>query len=86
MADRVQAGSSLKFCLIAEGRFDAYPRTGPTSEWDTAAGHAIVLGAGGAMTALDGSPFLYNKPQLLNGPFIAHSLDTGDSRLFLQDK
>ena len=82
----ISRGSALKFCALAEGACHLYPRLGPTSEWDTAAGHAIVLGAGGAMTAPDGAPFLYNKPQLLNGPFIAHSLDTGDSRLFLQDK
>ncbi|KHK03066.1 3'(2'),5'-bisphosphate nucleotidase CysQ [Desulfovibrio sp. TomC] len=78
----ISRGSALKFCALAEGACHLYPRLGPTSEWDTAAGHAIVLGAGGTMTALDGSPFLYNKPQLLNGPFLAHSLDVVDRRLF----
>ncbi|MBX9617218.1 MAG: 3'(2'),5'-bisphosphate nucleotidase CysQ [Caulobacteraceae bacterium] len=63
--------SSLKFCLIAEGRFDAYPRTGPTSEWDTAAGQAVLEAAGGRVLAADGSPLLYAKPGFLNGPFVA---------------
>jgi len=63
--------SSLKFCLIAEGRFDAYPRTGPTSEWDTAAGQAVLEAAGGRVLAPDGSPLLYAKPGFLNGPFVA---------------
>lgn len=75
-------GSALKFCALAQGTCHLYPRLGPTWEWDTAAGHAIVLGAGGAMTALDGSPFVYNKPELLNGPFLAHSLDPNDPRLY----
>lgn len=63
--------SSLKFCLIAEGRFDAYPRTGPTSEWDTAAGQAVLEAAGGRVLAADGQPLLYGKPDFLNGPFVA---------------
>ena len=61
IADMVAAGSSLKFCLVAEGVADLYPRHGPTMEWDTAAGHAIVNAAGGEVTRLDGSPFLYGK-------------------------
>lgn len=65
------ADSSLKFCLIAEGRFDAYPRTGPTSEWDTAAGQAVLEAAGGRVLAADGTPLLYAKPAFLNGPFVA---------------
>lgn len=69
----ISRGSALKFCALAEGACHLYPRLGPTWEWDTAAGHAIVLGAGGVMTALDGSPFRYNKPELLNGPFLARS-------------
>jgi 3'(2'), 5'-bisphosphate nucleotidase len=64
------ASSSLKFCKIAEGEADVYPRTGPTMEWDTAAGHAIVLAAGGSMVTLDEQPFLYGKPQFLNGGFV----------------
>lgn len=63
--------SSLKFCLIAEGRFDAYPRNGPTSEWDTAAGQAVLEAAGGRVLADDGAPLRYAKPALLNGPFVA---------------
>jgi 3'(2'), 5'-bisphosphate nucleotidase len=65
------ADSSLKFCLIAEGRFDAYPRTGPTSEWDTAAGQAVLEAAGGRVLAGDGAPLAYAKPGFLNGPFVA---------------
>lgn len=63
--------SSLKFCLIAEGRFDAYPRTGPTSEWDTAAGQAVLEAAGGRVMGEDGSPLRYGKPCYANGPFVA---------------
>lgn len=61
IADMVAAGSSLKFCLVAEGTADIYPRHGPTMEWDTAAGHAIVNAAGGSVTRLDGTPLLYGK-------------------------
>ncbi|MFC5342679.1 3'(2'),5'-bisphosphate nucleotidase CysQ [Brevundimonas staleyi] len=63
--------SSLKFCLIAEGRFDAYPRTGPTMEWDTAAGQAVLEAAGGRVLGPDGQPLTYGKPGFLNGPFVA---------------
>jgi 3'(2'), 5'-bisphosphate nucleotidase len=63
--------SSLKFCLIAEGRFDAYPRTGPTSEWDTAAGQAVLEAAGGRVLADDGQPLRYGKPGWRNGGFVA---------------
>ncbi len=63
--------SSLKFCLIAEGRFDAYPRTGPTSEWDTAAGQAVLEAAGGRVLAPEGAPLAYAKPGFLNGAFVA---------------
>ena len=63
--------SSLKFCLIAEGRFDAYPRTGPTSEWDTAAGQAVLEAAGGRVMAEDGQPLRYGKPRFGNGGFVA---------------
>lgn len=68
--DFVTTGSSIKFCLVAEGVADLYYRHGPTMEWDTAAGHAIVEAAGGTMTNPDGSPFLYNKKDLLNGGFL----------------
>lgn len=70
VTEKVRASSSLKFCYIAEGRADLYPRTGPTMEWDTAAGHAIVLAAGGQMTQLDGSAFLYGKQNYKNPGFI----------------
>jgi 3'(2'), 5'-bisphosphate nucleotidase len=63
--------SSLKFCLIAEGRFDAYPRTGPTSEWDTAAGQGVLEAAGGRVMAEDGQPLRYGKPCFANGGFVA---------------
>lgn len=63
--------SSLKFCLIAEGRFDAYPRTGPTHEWDTAAGQAVLEAAGGRVLAEDGAPLAYGKPGFKNAGFVA---------------
>jgi 3'(2'), 5'-bisphosphate nucleotidase len=67
----VPVGSSLKFCMIAEGNADVYPRLGPTSEWDTAAAHAVVAGAGGTVLAVSGGPLTYNsKPELLNPNFI----------------
>lgn len=65
------AGSSLKICLIADGTADLYPRLGPTSEWDTAAAHAIVLGAGGDIYHLENKHSLeYNKENILNPSFI----------------
>ena len=68
----VGCGSSLKFCRIADGGIDLYPRFGPTSEWDTAAGQAILEAAGGAVLAPDGRPFRYNqRATLLNGDFLA---------------
>ncbi len=64
-------GSALKFCVVAEGEADLYPRLGPTSEWDTAAGHAVVEAAGGKVTRADGQPLLYNsKPEILNPEFL----------------
>ena len=75
-------GSSLKFCRLAEGRLDVYPRFGPTSEWDTAAGQAVLEAAGGVVLRLDGSVLSYNtKDSLLNPDFIA----LGDARLPWQD-
>jgi 3'(2'), 5'-bisphosphate nucleotidase len=66
-------GSALKFCLVAEGSADFYPRLGPTSEWDTAAAQAVLEVAGGAVTTLDGSPLRYNqRDTLLNPHFIAY--------------
>ncbi len=68
----ISAGSSLKLCLVAEGRADVYPRTGPTMEWDTAAGQAIVENAGGTVLQYDTEqPLLYNKENLLNPWFVA---------------
>jgi 3'(2'), 5'-bisphosphate nucleotidase len=69
--ETVILGSSLKFCMVASGEADIYLRTGLTSEWDTAAGHAILKAAGGSMTQIDGSPFVYGKDNILNPPFIA---------------
>ncbi len=63
--------SSLKFCLLACGGADIYPRFGPTSEWDTAAGHAILLAAGGSVVTPDGQPLRYAKPGFRNLYFIA---------------
>jgi 3'(2'), 5'-bisphosphate nucleotidase len=71
VAECISAGSSLKFCLIAEGKADLYPRFGRTMEWDTAAGHAVLAAAGGRVTTRDGAPFLYRKPGFENPPFIA---------------
>lgn len=71
VADTVNRGSSLKFCLIAAGEADIYPRLGPTSEWDIAAGHAIIAAAGGSVTKLDGSPLAYGKADILNPHFVA---------------
>jgi 3'(2'), 5'-bisphosphate nucleotidase len=65
-------GSSLKFCKLAEGGLDVYPRFGPTSEWDTAAGQCVLEGAGGAVLDPQGRPFRYNqRDRILNGDFIA---------------
>lgn len=67
----VQAGSSLKFCRVAEGEADIYPRLAPTCEWDTAAAQAVLEGAGGVVVDLQGMPLLYGKPDVLNPSFIA---------------
>lgn len=69
----VPMGSSLKFCLVAEGAADLYPRTGPTMEWDTAAAQCVVEQAGGRVTDIDGNPMQYNKPVLLNPGFVARA-------------
>jgi 3'(2'), 5'-bisphosphate nucleotidase len=71
VCDRVSVGSSLKFCLVAAGEADLYPRLGPTMEWDTAAGHAVLLAAGGSVWAPGGGPLLYGKPAFRNSFFIA---------------
>ncbi len=68
----INVGSSLKFCRVAEGRADVYPRFGPTCEWDTAAGHAVLMYAGGeVIRPEDGLPLRYGKPDFLNGHFVA---------------
>jgi len=71
VADRVAVGSSLKFCLVACGAADLYPRLGPTMEWDTAAGHAVLKAAGGSVSAPGGMPLKYGKPGFRNPSFIA---------------
>jgi 3'(2'), 5'-bisphosphate nucleotidase len=68
-------GSSLKFCLVAAGQADIYPRVGTTMEWDTAAGHAVLSAAGGRVTGLSGEPFMYGKPGFKNGDFVARGRD-----------
>ena len=65
-------GSSLKFCLLAEGAADCYPRLAPTSQWDTAAAQGVLEGAGGVVLHLDGQPFTYPaRASLLNDSFLA---------------
>jgi 3'(2'), 5'-bisphosphate nucleotidase len=71
LCDHVSIGSSLKFCVVAEGKADIYPRLSPTSEWDTAAGHAVLLAAGGRVDGLDGAPLQYGKTAFLNLGFCA---------------
>jgi len=72
-------GSSLKFCVVAEGGADVYPRLGPTSEWDTAAAQAVVEQAGGAVLELDGKPLAYNaKEDILNPHFLVRGPDDRD--------
>ncbi len=72
--DMTSAGSSLKFCLIATGEADLYPRLGRTMEWDTAAGHAVLNGAGGAVVRFDDlTPLTYGKADFANPFFIAHA-------------
>ena len=73
VAERLEAGSSLKFCLIAEGRADIYPRFGPTSEWDTAAGQGVLEAAGGEVVTVSGKPLTYGHPPFLNPHFIART-------------
>jgi len=82
----VSMGSSLKFCIIAEGEADFYPRLGPTSEWDTAAGHAVLIAAGGRVTDLALDELLYNtKASLLNPHFLAFGDVEHDWAQYLDD-
>jgi 3'(2'), 5'-bisphosphate nucleotidase len=71
VAERRIAGSAAKFCFVAQGEADLYPRLGPTSEWDTAAGQAILEAAGGSVRDLDGCRLSYGKPLFLNSSFAA---------------
>jgi 3'(2'), 5'-bisphosphate nucleotidase len=71
IVERRAVSSSLKFGLMARGEADLYPRAGGTSEWDTAAGHAVLVAAGGTVTAFDGGPLLYGKPGFRNPGFVA---------------
>jgi 3'(2'), 5'-bisphosphate nucleotidase len=73
------SGSSLKFCAIAEGEADVYPRLAPTMEWETAAGHAVLFSAGGAVTDLAGCPLHYGKAGYRNGDFVAWGMRTGQA-------
>ena len=74
----IKAGSSLKFIKIAEGFADIYPRLAPTFEWDTAAAHAILEGAGGKVLKLDGDDITYGKEDILNPHFIAKGIESND--------
>jgi 3'(2'), 5'-bisphosphate nucleotidase len=71
ITERRAVSSSLKFGLLARGDADVYPRAGPTSEWDTAAGHAVLAAAGGTVTTFDGKPLRYGKPRFRNTGFVA---------------
>ena len=85
-ADLLSMGSSLKFCLVAEGKADLYPRLGLTSEWDTAAAHCVVEQAGGFITKTDMSPLLYNtKDSLLNPFFFVFGDDSNDWSQYLEE-
>lgn len=70
IAETISSGSSIKFCLVACGKADLYPRTGRTMEWDTAAGHAVVRFAGGQVTTLAGEELTYGKPGFENPHFV----------------
>ena len=72
--DFIVAGSSLKFCLVAAGTADIYPRHGTTMEWDTAAGHAVLVAAGGTVILLNGDPLLHGKLNYENSYFVARGL------------
>ena len=82
--ERRSAGSSLKFCALAEGAADLYPRFGPTMEWDTAAGDAVLRAAGGIILSEEGQPFRYGKleTQYRNGAFVAWG-DRGDAQRWM---
>ena len=73
--DFTAAGSSLKFCLVAAAMADIYPRFGRTMEWDTAAGHAVLVAAGGTVRTIEGDDLLYGKDGFENPFFVARGLD-----------
>lgn len=77
VAKLLRSGSSLKICAVAAGKADLYPRLGPTSEWDTAAGDAVLRAAGGRITDLDGAALIYGQAsrKFINPPFLARSGD-----------
>ena len=75
IAELKVAGSSIKFCMVAEGAADIYPRYGHTNEWDTAAAHAVLRAAGGSVRTLDGHELRYGKPAYHNPEFIARGRD-----------
>jgi 3'(2'), 5'-bisphosphate nucleotidase len=81
--DTVSMGSSLKFCLVASGTADVYPRLGPTMEWDTAAAQCVVEEAGGRVLTADGRPLAYNKPTLRNPWFVVTGAGDTDWLRFL---
>ena len=84
--ETLSVGSSLKFCLVAEGRADLYPRFGPTSEWDTAAAQCVVEAAGGRVTRVDLLPLTYNaKASLLNPDFLVFGDQDWDLRPLLAE-
>ena len=84
--DLVPMGSSLKFCVVAEGKADVYPRLGPTSEWDTAAAQAVVEQAGGSVVTLDGNSMMYNqKADILNPHFLVMGASDHDWLALLPD-
>ena len=74
---QIARGSSLKICAVAAGKADMYPRFGLTCEWDTAAGHAVIIGAGGLLTDIDGNELIYGgkDPKFLNPEFIVRSAE-----------
>jgi 3'(2'), 5'-bisphosphate nucleotidase len=67
----IACGSSVKFCRVAEGMADHYPRLGPVRDWDVAAGQAVLAAAGGSITSPDGAPLLYGTPELRIPGFLA---------------
>jgi 3'(2'), 5'-bisphosphate nucleotidase len=77
LAESLSAGSSIKFCLVATGLADLYPRTGRTMEWDTAAGQAVVMYAGGSVTDMQGRELTYGKPEFENPHFVVRGAPSG---------